>query len=80
MKCPYCGSEMQSGIIKFDGRAPLRWVPEDTPKSGLDRFWDVLGGVGILTAGQQSPWGAGKLRTDYCVTCRKMIFETDITK
>lgn len=80
MKCPFCAGEMQSGIIKFDGRAPLRWISEDTPKSGLDRFWDALGGVGTLTAGQCSIWGAGELQADYCVTCKKMIFETNITK
>lgn len=77
MKCPFCGGDMQPGIIKYNSNMPLRWIPENTPKSGLDRFWDVLGGIGILTAGQRSK---GKLKSDFCPACKRMIFETDITK
>ncbi len=77
MKCPFCGGDMCAGIIRYDTRVPMRFESKDTPKSALDRFWDALGGIGILTATQHSNL---KLEADYCPTCRKMIFETDITR
>ena len=81
MNCPFCAGQMQSGVLRYDGKAALRWIPGDTPKSAADRFWDALGGVGMLTAGHGTwGFGTGKIQADYCAACKKMIFETDIVK
>lgn len=81
MNCPYCAGEMQSGTIRFDGRFHIRWFPDGQVKTRSDRFWDALGGVGGLTAAQYNWSGVlGSISSDYCPTCKKMIFETDIEK
>ena len=81
MKSPFCGGDMQAGKIHFDGRSRLRWRPEGMPKSGLDRFWDDLGGVGELIGAEYDWTGiGGKIRGDYCPACQKMILETKIAK
>lgn len=80
MQCPFCDGEMQPGIIKFDGRAPLRWIPEEPQKSAFDSFMDTLGGKGTLTAGKRSMWGAGNMQADYCVACKKLIIDTKIIR
>lgn len=80
MICPFCSKEMKSGTLTFDGRTRLRWIPDDEDRSRSERFWNALGGVGALVAGEYSIWGAGKVKSDYCPSCKKMIFETDIVK
>ena len=80
MICPFCGEEMKAGTIHFDGRSRIRWYADDENKSGADRFWDFLGGVGEMTGAEYNWGGAGKFKSDYCPTCKKMIIETDIVK
>ena len=29
MKCPYCGEQMKSGVIRYDSRSGLRWRSEE---------------------------------------------------
>ncbi len=46
MKCPYCGGEMQQGVLSGDGRRKVRWKAGDKKA-----FWsDALADVGTLTA------------------------------
>lgn len=78
MKCPFCGGEMQAGTISFDGRTKLFWLPDGENKSSVQRFLDAIGGIGSLTAGETDFWSRGRLKSDYCPDCRKMIFDTDI--
>lgn len=80
MTCPYCSKEMIPGTIRFDGRSRMRWHADDDTKSRSDRFWDSLGGVGELTGVKYNWGGTGTIKCDYCPGCKKMIFETDITK
>lgn len=80
MICPFCDREMKSGTIHFDGRARMRWFADDESKSRSDRFWDSLGGVGELTGAEYNWAGDGKFKSDYCPSCKKMVFETDILK
>lgn len=79
MKCPYCGNEMHSGLLRTY-REPARWIPSAEEKSRLERFWDSLGGVGGLTAEQRNSWSGGKIPASFCPQCKKMIIETDIVK
>lgn len=80
MNCPWCGGKMRPGILHFDGRGPIRWIPEDERKSASDRLWDSLGGVGSLTAQKRNGWGTGKLAAPFCPSCKKMVIDTDIEK
>lgn len=75
MKCPYCNQEMQNGIISGDGRSKVYW------KAGGKKanFTDKLGGTGKLEAVNYS-LATFTIEADYCVTCKKIIFETDISE
>lgn len=80
MNCPYCSKVMQAGLIRFDGRSLMRWIPQDASRSRSQTFWDALGGVGELTAAQCNPFSHGKLPGHFCPSCKKLIIDTDVTK
>lgn len=75
MKCPYCDREMTHGDILADPRGGMHFRKEGE-KLG---FWDSLGGVGRIEAAKGG-WSKLRIAADYCESCRKMIFDTDITK
>lgn len=80
MQCPFCGKQMQSGVIRYDSRSGLRWSAGAEKICGWDKFWNSLGGIGQLTAAQENGWTVGKVPGEYCPSCKKMIIETDIKR
>ncbi len=75
MNCPYCGKEMEKGILSGDGRSNVTWNPGNKKSGGFDRFL----GIGKVTAAKHS-LTLFFIEAYYCSECRKMIFDTDITK
>lgn len=74
MICPFCEQEMITGIMSGDGRSPVRWAPLDGKLSLMEK----IVGKGIVT-GVTYKFGF-KIETEYCPHCKKMIFNTDVTK
>ena len=75
MKCPYCGAEMPEGILSGDGRSPVTWK-QGGKKAGL---MDQIIGTGTVTAARRT-LTAFTIDAAYCPDCRKMIFDTGVTK
>lgn len=75
MKCPYCDGEMLHGNLQMDGRSGIHFQQEGKKLT----FWDQLAGVGkVITKGRRL-W-AIQIEADYCEKCRKMIFDTEVSK
>lgn len=74
MVCPFCGVEMSKGILSGDGRCAVRWKPGDK-KAG---FIDALDDSGRITAAKRA-LSVFTIESYYCSSCKKMIFDTDIT-
>lgn len=75
MLCPYCSNEMQHGELNYDRRSPIYFRVEGQKLS----FFDQLAGTGLVEA-SKGTWMARPLPADYCPTCKKMIFDTEISK
>ena len=75
MNCPFCGKEMERGILSGDGRSRLVWKPEGQKLSWTER----LAGKRRVTAATYQ-LGTLKLDAFFCDSCRKMIFDTDVGK
>ena len=75
MICPFCGREMQEGILSGDGRSGVVWRVGDKKAS----FIDKLGGLGRVTAAKHT-LTSFTIQSYYCDICKKMIFDTDIQK
>lgn len=75
MKCPFCGKEMQKGILSGDGRSAVTWKAGEQ-KTG---FAERLLGAGKLSAAKYT-LTAFSIEAYYCCACKKMIFDTDIEK
>ncbi|MCR4597440.1 MAG: PF20097 family protein [Acetatifactor sp.] len=75
MKCPFCDKEMTKGFISGDGRSGVFWNNETEKISLMDK----LVGVGKVTAAKHS-LTQFKIDANYCPSCKKMIFDTDISK
>jgi len=75
MKCPYCNQEMQKGIISGDGRSKVYWKAGDKKVN----FMDKLESKGKIEAVKYT-LASFAIEANYCITCKKMIFETDISK
>ena len=73
MNCPYCGKEMQQGILSGDGRSAVTFKAGDKKTGAFDRFI----GIGKVTAAKSS-LTTFTIEADYCPACKKMIFDTDI--
>lgn len=65
---------MSKGILSGDGRSTVRWKTGDK-KAG---YMDILSGSGVITAAKHS-LATFIIEAYYCPSCRKMIFDTDIT-
>ncbi len=75
MNCPFCGKEMLKGILSGDGRSAVSWKQGDS-KAGL---MDRIVGSGMVTAAKRS-LATFTIESFFCPDCRKMIFDTDVTK
>ena len=73
MQCPYCGQEMQQGILSGDGRANVCWKAGEK-KAG---WFESAMGTGKLTAVKYTP-ASFRIEAHFCSRCRKMILETDV--
>ena len=73
MKCPYCGGAMQKGVISGDGRSRVCWKAGERVT-----FLDKINGLGKIKAAKYT-LAVFSIEADYCFTCKKMIFETDIS-
>ena len=74
MKCPYCGQEMLEGIISGDGRSGVYWKAGDQKAN----FMDKLGGTGKIESVRYT-LATFTIEANYCLPCKKMIFETEIS-
>ena len=75
MTCPFCGSEMEQGILSGDGRSRVSWKQGDRKTGVTDR----IAGIGTVTAASHT-LTAFTIDAFFCRRCKKMIFATDVTK
>ena len=75
MLCPYCGREMKAGILSGDGRSPVAWK-QGEKKAGL---MDAIVGSGTVTAARRT-LTTFTIESWYCPDCKKMIFDTEVTR
>ncbi len=73
MDCPFCGREMQQGILSGDGRSNVTFKPGEKKTGEFDRFL----GIGKVTAARHG-LSTFTIDADYCTYCKKMIFDTEI--
>ena len=73
VQCPYCGKEMQKGILSGDGRSNVCWKAGENKTGFMDSFF----GTGKLTAVKHT-LASFSIETYFCDQCKKMIFDTDI--
>lgn len=74
MKCPYCNEEMQHGVLRGDGRSPVRFEQEGKKLSWSDK----LAGIGALKL--KMIWGTFRIEGDYCEKCKKVILDAEVGK
>lgn len=65
---------MKSGEIMGDGRSKVRWIPE----GGKIGLWDAVAGKNRIDA--RYTLASFFIKADYCESCKKMIFDTEIQK
>ncbi len=75
MICPFCNKEMIKGVLSGDGRSMVTWKAGDKKANVLDK----IDGLGKVTAVKRS-LATFTIETFFCSSCKKMIFDTDITK
>lgn len=75
MICPFCGKEMEKGVLSGDGRSKVRWKAGDKKAD----IWDTLSFSGIVTTVKYTPT-AFAIDSFFCSACKKMIIETDVEK
>ena len=73
MICPFCGKEMQQGILSGDGRSNVTFRAGDKMTGGFDR----LIGIDKITAARYT-LTSFTIDAYYCTDCKKMIFDTEI--
>ena len=75
MTCPFCGKEMEKGILSGDGRCKVRWKAGDKKAD----FFDALAAQGGVSAVQ---YGLATFTVEafFCAGCKKMIIDTDVEK
>lgn len=74
MNCPYCNEEMQHGVLRGDGRSPVRFDQEGRKLSWSDK----MAGIGVVKL--KLSWGAFRIEADYCEKCRKIILGAEVGK
>ena len=74
MICPFCGKEMEKGILSGDGRCAVRWKSGDKKAN----FSDTLVDSGRVTAAKHTI-AYFTIEAYYCSVCKKMIFDTEVT-
>ena len=67
--------EMEKGFISGDGRSGVYWNNETEKVS----FIDKIAGIGKVTAAKHT-LAQFKIDANYCPYCKKMIFDTDVSK
>lgn len=75
MVCPFCGKDMEKGVLSGDGRSSVTWKAGDKKANLIDK----LGGSYKLGAAKYT-LTAFTIESYYCSACKKMIFDTDIEK
>ena len=74
MNCPFCGKEMNTGVLYGDGRmGGVFWNENGKRKS----FFDRMIGSGRIT-GAKASLTTFTIESYFCKNCKKMIFDTDI--
>lgn len=74
MKCPFCEKETIKGVMTSNDRSKIYWEPENEKLGMMDKFV----GKGIIDA--EYSLAKFRIQADYCDSCKKMIFSTDIRK
>lgn len=74
MKCPYCNEEMQHGVLRGDGRSPVRFEQEGKKLSWSDK----LAGIGVLKL--KMGWLTFCIEADHCERCGKIIMDAEVGK
>ena len=73
MNCPFCEKEMTKGTLSGDGRTKVRW-DADGEKIGLfDKMF-----IGLVDA--EYTFTKFRIKSFYCENCKKMIFDTNLSK
>lgn len=75
MICPFCGKEMEKGILSGDGRSRVRWKAGDKKADLCDTLIDS----GRVTAVSYT-LASFNVESYFCAACKKMIFDTDVKK
>lgn len=75
MECPFCGKEAEKGILSGDGRSKVRWKAGEKKSD----FWDTLSFSGGVTAVKYH-LTSFTVETWFCLSCKKMFFDTDVEK
>ena len=75
MICPFCGKEMRKGILSGDGRSAVTWKEGDRKAPLMER----IVGTGTVTAAKHT-LTTFTIESYFCADCRKMLFDTDVTK
>ncbi len=76
MICPFCGNEMEAGILSGDPRAGVVWKQGSKRADFIDRF---VGDAYAVDAARLT-LAAFTIETWYCFGCKKMIFDTELKK
>ena len=75
MECPFCKQEMTAGIMSGDGRSKVFWEASEDKLGVMDK----IAGKGIIESAAYS-LTKFKLKTKYCLRCKKVILDTDISQ
>ncbi len=70
MKCPYCGCEMQNGIIQADNL--LSWIPDGESSLGKTRWAKSPRSVVLAPYYFLQP---AEVEAFYCSDCRKIVID-----
>lgn len=68
MKCPYCGKDMNRGIIQ-GGRFSHKWIPEEKEQTALPKWFSK--GIKLT-----DPLMEHGVIAFYCHACEKIVIDT----
>ncbi len=75
MQCPYCGRQMQTGVLRCIKNTPV-WYADDVQVSWTNRN---LGGAGRLTGGKTN-FSTLDIPGTFCPACKKLTLDTGVVK